>query len=132
VNAKTIQPFLQQLHQILGDSGFVKFFVDDGNLAATFDKMVEAIQYIKEYGPMFGYTVSPHLSENLVRQFSNMQKIILKSILGCDHMDELVWIQAQFAIKDGGLGLNHLDKVRHAAYVSSILGCREEWLYLTR
>jgi hypothetical protein len=55
-----------------------------------------------------------------------MQKIILKSILGCDHMDELVWIQAQFAIKDGGLGLNHLDKVRHAAYVSSILGCREE------
>ena len=62
----------------------------------------------------------------MVHQFSNMQKIILKSILGYDHMDELTWIQAQFAIKDGGLGLNHLDKIRHAAYVSSILVCREE------
>jgi len=71
-------------------------------------------------------TISPHPSNDLVRQFSNMQKIILKSILGYDYMDELTWTQAQFAIRDGGLGLNQLEKVQHAAYVSSILGCREE------
>ena len=55
----TIQPFLVGLDEILGgDGNFAKFFVDDGNLCADFDKMVEAIDYILRVGPKYGYIMS--------------------------------------------------------------------------
>ena len=54
----TIQPFLIGLHNILGDENFAKFFVDDGNMCANFDKMVLGIEYILEVGPDYGYILN--------------------------------------------------------------------------
>lgn len=50
-----IHPFLQGLHEILGNEGFVKFFADDGNIATTFDKMVQCIHYINTEGRKVGF-----------------------------------------------------------------------------
>ena len=38
---------------ILGQEGFVKFFADDGNIAAPFDKMCECINFINHHGSKF-------------------------------------------------------------------------------
>jgi hypothetical protein len=53
--AMTIHPFLQGIRDILGHEGFVKFFADDGNIAAPFEKMCECINFINQEGPKFGY-----------------------------------------------------------------------------
>ena len=52
-----IHPFLQKIRDILGETGFTKWFADDGNTAAPFEKMLEVIQHVKEDGPKIGYHV---------------------------------------------------------------------------
>ena len=54
----SIQPFLIGIRDILGLEGFVRFFVDDGNLFGSFEKIMEAIQYVIDVGPRFGYVMS--------------------------------------------------------------------------
>jgi hypothetical protein len=47
-----IQPMIEKMTNIFqsNDNGFVRFFVDDGNLAGNFDKMCEVLKYvIQEY-----------------------------------------------------------------------------------
>ena len=51
----TIHPFLQGLRDILGADGFNKFFADDGNIAASTEKMAQCIVYIFQEGPKYGY-----------------------------------------------------------------------------
>ena len=51
----TILPFCKGLYEILGDQGFVKFFYDDGNISGNFDRMLEAMEYIRTEGPKYGY-----------------------------------------------------------------------------
>jgi hypothetical protein len=53
--AMIIHPFLQGLHDILGGEGFVKFYADDGNLATTYEKMIECIQFISNEGAKVGF-----------------------------------------------------------------------------
>ena len=53
--AMTIHPFLQGIRNILGETGFVKFFADDGNIAAPFDTLCECIDFINQEGPKYGY-----------------------------------------------------------------------------
>lgn len=47
--------FVLMIIAILAGCGFAKFFVDDGNLVTSFDKMLEVIAYISETGKQFGY-----------------------------------------------------------------------------
>ena len=54
----TIQPFILGLRAILGDGEFVKFLVDDGNICANFETMVEAIGYVLRVGPRYGYIMN--------------------------------------------------------------------------
>ena len=53
----TIQPFLLQLKEILGEEDFNMFFVDDGNLVADHDKAKAALMHIFTEGPRYGYNV---------------------------------------------------------------------------
>jgi len=48
-------PFLLGLKEVLGDTNFVKFFVDDQNIFADFDTMIRAIEFILREGPKYGY-----------------------------------------------------------------------------
>jgi hypothetical protein len=54
----SIQPFLRSLRDVLGDAGFIKYFIDDGNVTGDFDGMVKAIEFIKQEGPKYGYTLN--------------------------------------------------------------------------
>ena len=53
--AMGIHPFIQGIRDILGHEGFTKWFADDGNSTAPFDKMVEVIEYVIQEGPKVGY-----------------------------------------------------------------------------
>jgi len=55
--AMAIHKFLQKIRDTLGSSGFTKWFADDGNTAATFEKMLEVIQVVKTEGPKVGYHI---------------------------------------------------------------------------
>ena len=47
--------FVLMIIFILAGRGFAKFFVDDGNLVTSFEKMLEVIAYMAESGKQFGY-----------------------------------------------------------------------------
>jgi hypothetical protein len=53
----SLQPFLLQLKEILGEENFIMFFVDDGNLIANHEQTTTAIEYIFKEGPKYGYNV---------------------------------------------------------------------------
>ena len=55
--AMAIHPFLQKIRNILGEDGFTKWYADDGNTVAPFEKMVQVIQLVKEEGPKVGYFI---------------------------------------------------------------------------
>ncbi len=54
----TIQPFVLGLNNIIGESGLVRFFVDDGNMCAPFDILMQAIAYVRTEGPKYGYIIN--------------------------------------------------------------------------
>jgi len=56
--AMAINPFLQQMRAILGDQGFLAFFVDDGNVSADFDDMCRVLQFIEKEGSKYGYVIN--------------------------------------------------------------------------
>ena len=55
--AMAIHPFLQKIRNVLGNDGFTKWYADDGNTIAHFDKMTEVIRIVKEEGPKVGYYI---------------------------------------------------------------------------
>ena len=57
----SIQPFVDGLSRILTDySGICRFYIDDGNICAPHDVMIQALEYIIAEGPSYGY----HLNLN--------------------------------------------------------------------
>lgn len=55
--AMAIHPFLQKIRDVLGNEGFTKWYADDGNTIAPFNKMVEVLRIVKEEGPKVGYYI---------------------------------------------------------------------------
>lgn len=60
----TIQPLLNDLNEhLLSKHGANKhkimFFVDDGNICGEHEVMVDAIKYLREHGPAYGYHIKP-------------------------------------------------------------------------
>ena len=55
--AMAIHPFLQKIKNVLGNEGFTKWYADDGNTIAPFNKMTEIIRIVKEDGPKVGYYI---------------------------------------------------------------------------
>ena len=55
--AMAIHPFLQKIRNVLGNEGFTKWYADDGNTIAPFNKMTEIIRIVKEEGPKVGYYI---------------------------------------------------------------------------
>jgi hypothetical protein len=55
----TLQPLLQATSEIIGDDGFLKFFIDDGNIACPHDRMLLALDYLTTHGPSIGYIIKP-------------------------------------------------------------------------
>jgi hypothetical protein len=68
-----IHSFLQNLRDILGLEGFVKFFCDDGNIHVPFDQMKLALQYIKEHGPRYGYFIKHNKGRYLLGKCPDIQ-----------------------------------------------------------
>jgi hypothetical protein len=55
-----LQPFLLNLQKILeesGGNGLIRFYVDDGNLAADFETMTKLLKYVIEEGPKYGFVI---------------------------------------------------------------------------
>ena len=48
-------PFIKDLAAIIGDDGFVKFFIDDGNLSGDYKTMGKAIDHVLSAGDAVGY-----------------------------------------------------------------------------
>ena len=53
----TVHPFLHALKQHVGLDAAIMFYVDDGNIAADFDVMMRAIQFIEANGNKYGYVL---------------------------------------------------------------------------
>ena len=50
-----IHPLVKEVNSILGEDEFVKFFVDDGNVAASFETLVNVIDIFDSVGNSVGY-----------------------------------------------------------------------------
>ncbi len=77
----TIQPFLKGIHSRLGDEGFVKFFVDDGNLCGDFEDMLDVIDYIIQVGPTYGYHMSKVKGSYLLGKCENRELAVERKAL---------------------------------------------------
>ena len=62
----TIQPLLTTLQSYIGEDDFLQFFIDDGNVAADHDNMIEFITNILHHGPQYGYNVNTSKSTYLI------------------------------------------------------------------
>ena len=67
-----IQPFIEKIQQIIGPSNFVNFFVDDGNIVADTEKMIEALTYIFQDGSKYGYNLKLNSGTYLMGKCGNL------------------------------------------------------------
>ena len=51
----TIQPLLKLIKDSVGEEAFVKFFIDDGNIAAKYPVMTQILDIIITQGPDYGF-----------------------------------------------------------------------------
>jgi hypothetical protein len=80
--AMAIHPFLQKIRNVLGNEGFTKWYADDGNTIAPFNKMTEIIRIVKEEGPKVGYYIKFSKGSYLLGKCdTNDEAIRRKSIL---------------------------------------------------
>jgi hypothetical protein len=77
----SIQPFLRSLRDMLGDAGFIKFFIDDGNVTGDFDGMVKAIEFIKQEGPKYGYILNLNKGTYLLGRCGSDTAVARKRVL---------------------------------------------------
>ena len=73
-----INPLLQDIKNILGNDGFVKFFADDGNLAAPTENMINVIKLMSSNGPSLGYTMNKTKGKYLMGRCTSEQEAIEK------------------------------------------------------
>jgi hypothetical protein len=64
---------INQISTILDGIGFAKFFVDDGNIFSTFDKMYEVVRFVLEQGKQFGYELHTSKGTYLLGKCGNYQ-----------------------------------------------------------
>jgi hypothetical protein len=69
----SIQPFILAAEQRLGETDLIKFFVDDGNILADFDQLVECIQFILDEGSSFGYHLNKLKGSYLIGKCGSLQ-----------------------------------------------------------
>ena len=80
--AMAIHPFLQKIKNVLGNEGFTKWYADDGNTVAPFNKMVEVIRIVKDEGPKIGYYIKFSKGSYLIGKCeTNEEAIQRKNIL---------------------------------------------------
>eukprot|EP01032_Pedospumella_encystans_P015614 gene15614-17845_t len=53
----SIHPLIEKIQEAMAGAGMVKFFMDDGNLAGTFEATMAAFQVIREEGHKYGYHI---------------------------------------------------------------------------
>jgi hypothetical protein len=75
------QPFVDRIKDSLGDSGIVQFFIDDGNLHADFNAMVEAIGVVLRDGEQFGYKLKMDSGSYNLAQCGSDEALRRKNIL---------------------------------------------------
>jgi hypothetical protein len=68
-----LHPFLLGLKNILGEHGFVKFFIDDGQISANFERMCLAVDYIQKFGPAYGFIIKPSKGVYLLGKCGSQQ-----------------------------------------------------------
>ena len=94
-----MDPFYKNISNILNDSGFIKCIIDDANISAPFEKMTEALSYIKTSGPKYGFHLKPskgcyllgrcgHLDEALRRKSVLVDKFGLDPNVILVHPDD--------------------------------------------
>jgi len=73
-----IHPLLEDIKNILGNDGFVKFFADDGNIVAPTEKMINVIKLMSSHGPSLGYSMNKAKGKFLMGRCANEQEAIQK------------------------------------------------------
>jgi hypothetical protein len=69
-------------------------------------------------------TIPPYfMNQSFVKEFDLLKQKILLSVLNIDSLDPKTWFLACQKISEGGLGLQHVDHVSHAAYLASVIEC---------
>ena len=62
----TIHPFLKAMQEKIGSAATIMFYVDDGNIAADFDTMLQTITFIEQEGPRYGYMLKKNKGSYLL------------------------------------------------------------------
>jgi hypothetical protein len=76
--AISIHPLLQRLRDILGPDGFTKWYADDGYVNAPFEKMIQVIEVVKNFGPACGYYVKISKGTYLLGKCSDLETAIYR------------------------------------------------------
>ena len=74
-----IQPLLKDISTSIGNQGFVKFFVDDGNIVAPTNKMIDTINLLSTKGPSLGYSMNKVKGKYLLGKCSSLQEATEKN-----------------------------------------------------
>ena len=73
-----IQPLLKEISTCIENQGFVKYFVDDGNIAAPTNKMIDAINILSSKGPSLGYSMNKAKGRYLIGKCASLEEAIEK------------------------------------------------------
>ena len=120
---------------VLGNEGFTKWFADDGNTIAPFDKMLEVIRIVKEEGPKVGYNIKFSKVHIFLENLTLTMKLLEENTsVGLDLNEEIKTIHMHpdnDRENDAKFGCNILGSyVGSPSYIQSCLEAKLKKLYL--
>jgi len=114
-----IHPFITGIKNILGTDGFVKFFIDDGNIGAYFQTMVNAIRYIQDEGPKYGFHMKRDKGSYLLGLCTTREEALHRSTV----LVEQLGLNPNIIHIHPDNGSNSSSDDDHVRYGMNVLGC---------
>jgi hypothetical protein len=74
----SMKKFIDNLCEKVEGSGWVKFFIDDGNICCDSEKMMEALDLILSDGPKFGYVLKMNKGKYLIGRCATDEEAFLR------------------------------------------------------
>ena len=116
----TLQRMINRIGELLKGKDFVAFYVDDGNIGANHERMMEALTFVKVHGPKYGYHMRIDKGSFLIGRCGSYEEALIRKrdLMDLGILEKIIHIHPDDFIAD----TDAEEKENAQAYGMTIVG----------
>jgi hypothetical protein len=117
---------VSSISEILNGVGWTKFYVDDGNVCTTFEKMISVIEFVTQEGSRFGYTLQTQKGAYLMAECGSMQTALERKnrLIQAGLAEHVIHIHPNDYVRNSEEELQELNIIEEAKLAKQMYGAK--------